>query len=99
MKSGGPSSSFAQNESSSVQRSLPARAPEPADNPPTPAKITLGRLLFFDPILSATQTVACATCHHPKFTWADRRATPRDPLLKKLNLDAEDAQRGLSCQD
>lgn len=55
---------------------LPARAPDPADNPSTPAKIRLGRLLFFDPILSATQTVACATCHHPKFAWADARATP-----------------------
>ena len=55
---------------------LPTRAPEPADNPSTPAKIALGRLLFFDPILSATQTVACATCHHPKFAWGDARATP-----------------------
>jgi len=55
---------------------LPARAPDPAGNPSTPAKIRLGRLLFFDPILSATQTVACATCHHPQFGWADARPTP-----------------------
>ncbi len=55
---------------------LPARAPEPADNPSTPEKVALGRLLFFDPILSATQTVACATCHHPNFAWADARTTP-----------------------
>jgi cytochrome c peroxidase len=55
---------------------LPAHAPEPSDNPATPAKIALGRLLFFDPILSATRTVACATCHHPQFAWADARATP-----------------------
>ena len=55
---------------------LPPRAPSLADNPPTPAKIALGRLLFFDPILSATQAVACATCHHPKFAWADARTTP-----------------------
>ena len=55
---------------------LPAHAPDPADNPSTSAKIALGRLLFFDPILSATQTVACATCHHPKFAWADARTTP-----------------------
>ena len=55
---------------------LPMRVPEPADNPSTPGKIRLGRLLFFDPILSATQTVACATCHHPKFAWADARPTP-----------------------
>ncbi len=55
---------------------LPLRAPEPADNPTTPAKVALGRLLFFDPILSATKDVACATCHHPRFGWGDGRATP-----------------------
>lgn len=55
---------------------LPAQVPEPADNPATPPKVALGRLLFFDPILSATRTVACATCHHPKFAWADSRVTP-----------------------
>ena len=55
---------------------LPARAPEPPDNPSTPAKIALGRLLFFDPIFSGTKEVACATCHHPRFSWADGRATP-----------------------
>jgi cytochrome c peroxidase len=55
---------------------LPARAPEPRDNPATPSKVRLGRLLFFDPILSATKDVACATCHHPRFGWGDGRATP-----------------------
>ncbi len=55
---------------------LPQHAPEPRDNPGTPAKIALGRLLFFDPILSATKDVACATCHHPAFGWTDGRATP-----------------------
>lgn len=38
-------------------------------------KIELGRLLFFDPILSATKTVACATCHQPAKGWADGRET------------------------
>lgn len=42
----------------------------------TPAKVQLGRLLFFDPILSATREVACATCHHPRHGWADARPTP-----------------------
>lgn len=55
---------------------LPARAPEPKDNPTTPAKVTLGRLLFFDSILSATKDMSCATCHHPRLGWADGRATP-----------------------
>jgi cytochrome c peroxidase len=40
-----------------------ARAPEPADNPGTTAKIDLGELLFYDPILSSDKAVACATCH------------------------------------
>ncbi|SEW18451.1 cytochrome c peroxidase [Cognatiyoonia koreensis] len=31
----------------------------------------LGRLLFYDPILSGNRTVACATCHHPAFGTGD----------------------------
>jgi cytochrome c peroxidase len=38
-------------------------APEPDHNPGTPEKIELGRLLFYDPILSTDRSVACATCH------------------------------------
>lgn len=45
----------------------------PADNPALPDRIALGRLLFFDPILSGPKDVACATCHHPNFAWADSR--------------------------
>ncbi len=37
--------------------------PEPIDNPGTPEKVELGRLLFYDPILSTDREVACATCH------------------------------------
>jgi cytochrome c peroxidase len=33
----------------------------------------LGRLLFWDPILSGEKDVACATCHHPDFAYADGR--------------------------
>ncbi len=44
---------------------LPA-LPVPTDNPLTPEKISLGRKLFFDPILSADKTVACASCHQPE---------------------------------
>lgn len=39
--------------------------PVPSDNPLTPAKVDLGRKLFFDPILSADGSVACASCHDP----------------------------------
>jgi len=38
----------------------------PKDNPLTEERVSLGRKLFFDPILSADKTVACATCHQPE---------------------------------
>lgn len=37
----------------------------------TPEAVALGQLLFFDPILSGSKTVACSTCHHPKFGTSD----------------------------
>ena len=36
-----------------------------------PAQAALGRLLFYDPILSGNREVACATCHHPRFGTGD----------------------------
>src|SRR5580765_7494762 len=46
----------------------------PADNPYTPQKAELGRLLYFDPRLSADGAVSCATCHDPKFAFTDGAA-------------------------
>ncbi|HSN74039.1 MAG TPA: cytochrome c peroxidase [Anaerolineae bacterium] len=37
----------------------------PPDNPSTLQKVELGRQLFFDPVLSASNAMSCATCHHP----------------------------------
>lgn len=45
--------------------------PIPADNPQTPAKISLGKQLYFDKRLSSNNTVSCATCHDPAHYWAD----------------------------
>ena len=55
---------------------LPLEAPAPADNPTTRLRVELGRLLFWDPILSGSGDVACATCHHPDFGYADGRDLP-----------------------
>jgi cytochrome c peroxidase len=38
-------------------------APFPEDNPPSEAKRLLGRVLFYDPILSGDRATACVTCH------------------------------------
>jgi cytochrome c peroxidase len=41
------------------------KLPVPPGNPQTPAKIELGKLLFFDARLSGNQKISCATCHDP----------------------------------
>ena len=51
-------------------------APDPADNQRSPAKVMLGRRLFFDPILSGDRTTSCATCHDPQRAFTDGRAAP-----------------------
>lgn len=40
----------------------------------SPERIELGRLLFFDPILSGDNTISCAHCHHPDKGYTDGRA-------------------------
>ncbi|MGI2325871.1 MULTISPECIES: cytochrome c peroxidase [Methylococcus] len=42
------------------------KLPVPADDPLTPAKIALGRKLFYDRRLSLNQTFSCAMCHIPE---------------------------------
>jgi cytochrome c peroxidase len=49
----------------------PTSVPFPSDNPYSPEKAELGRKLFFDPLISASGTISCATCHHPRLAWAD----------------------------
>ena len=50
---------------------LPEEVIHPKNNPPSPEKIRLGKLLFFDPILSGNRDVSCATCHHPSTGFAE----------------------------
>ncbi len=45
--------------------------PVPADNPMTPAKIELGKLLFFDDRLSGDVSTPCFVCHKPDQGWGD----------------------------
>ena len=45
-------------------------APQPAD------KVELGRLLFFDKILSGNRNISCATCHHSLTGTGDGLALP-----------------------
>jgi cytochrome c peroxidase len=51
--------------------------PAAADHALTPARVALGRRLFFDPVLSADRSVACATCHRPDHGFASPDGRPR----------------------
>ena len=54
---------------------VPAAVPAPVSDadylPVDRAEAALGQLLFYDPILSGNRSVACATCHHPRFGTSD----------------------------
>lgn len=50
---------------------LPENVQYPADNQYSQQKEELGRLLYWDPILSGTKDVACVSCHHPSLGYAD----------------------------
>src|SRR5882672_3372294 len=49
----------------------PSAPPEPAANKATPARVALGKALFFDPRLSSSNWISCATCHNPALGWSD----------------------------
>src|SRR5262245_5557136 len=44
-----------------------------ANNQTTRDKVELGRLLYFDPVLSGNNEQSCATCHHPDLGFSDGR--------------------------
>lgn len=56
-------------------QSLPETPSFPADNPPTPAKIALGKRLFFDQrLLGADSKLSCNSCHQLAKGGDDNRA-------------------------
>lgn len=55
---------------------LPMEADDPNGGRLSREREELGRLLFYDPILSGEKDVSCATCHHPDFGYGDGRDLP-----------------------
>ena len=50
----------------------PALRPDPSNRASgKPAAVAFGRALFFDPRLSVSAAVSCATCHRPDRAWTD----------------------------
>jgi cytochrome c peroxidase len=46
----------------------------PADNPMTPAKVELGRYLFYDARMSVNGKESCATCHRQELAFTDGKS-------------------------
>lgn len=66
---------------------LPARFPTPsvpADNPMNAQKVELGRMLFYEPLLSRDQSMSCASCHFPERAFTDGRQRPSGILGEEL---------------
>ena len=65
--------SFKNKKTSSF--SIPKGFPEfsiPEDNPITEDKIKLGKMLFFDKMLSRDSSISCASCHNPEYAFTDQ---------------------------
>ncbi|MCC9166632.1 cytochrome-c peroxidase [Pontibacter harenae] len=59
---------------SELPSNLATNIPQPERNLMTKEGVELGRTLFYDPILSSTGTVSCATCHQQERAFPDGRA-------------------------
>lgn len=46
----------------------------PPENEFSIERWTLGKKLFFDPIMSADSTISCASCHRPEWAFSDHKA-------------------------
>jgi cytochrome c peroxidase len=70
-----PTTTQSQSTSEELRQTYqrPESIPFPPGDPYSKAKEKLGRMLFFDPILSGSRNVSCASCHNPSLAWADSR--------------------------
>jgi cytochrome c peroxidase len=55
--------------------SIPTAPPELPGNVATPAKVELGKILYFDPRLSASHAISCSSCHSIGLGGADAEPT------------------------
>ena len=71
-----------------VELGLMPPMPYPASNPYHPAKAALGKQLFFDPRLSGSGQMSCASCHDPDRAWGDGRTVSFGHARKELPRNA-----------
>ena len=82
-----------------AQGGLPAPL-APPQNPTTPARAVLGKLLFWDEQLSSSGRVACGTCHRPEAGGGDpRRARHPGPDGLLMTPDDRFGSPGIERRD
>ena len=64
-----------QDKAASLFEPIPSQAPQLKSNPATPAKLKLGKMLYFEPRLSASQLISCQTCHNVGLAGTDLQET------------------------
>ena len=62
----------------------PQQIPDAPDNRLTPARVDLGKALFFDPRLSRSGMLSCASCHNPSLGWSDGMSRAVGDSMKTL---------------
>jgi cytochrome c peroxidase len=62
----------------------PDKVPFPDDNKYTESREALGKMLFFDPRLSGSGSLSCASCHSPSFAWGDGQPRAIGNGMKQL---------------
>lgn len=73
--SGGPASEELMGKAREVFKVIPSSAPQLPGNAATPEKAELGKMLFFEPRLSASHAISCASCHNIGLGGADAEPT------------------------
>jgi cytochrome c peroxidase len=66
----------------------PLDIPFPPENLYSPEKAELGKVLFFDPRMSGSEALSCASCHNASFGWEDGRVRGRGEGLKPLGRNS-----------
>jgi cytochrome c peroxidase len=66
---------------------LPDEPPYPELNQPTTDRVTLGKMLYFEPRISGNGITSCATCHNPSLGWTDG-------LAKAIGFKGKELARG-----
>lgn len=61
----------------------------PTDNPLTEEGVYLGRMLFYDPVLSIDSSISCASCHSQEYAFTDPKQYSKGVFGLTTNRNAQ----------